>query len=194
MTLANKLTISRILLIPVMIVFIYLPSLQRPIGFFNLDINQFIFATLFVIASLTDLLDGYVARKYNQVTTFGKFLDPIADKILVIIALLYLMFLNESRVPIWAVMIVIVREFMVTGIRLLAVDKGLVIAASPYGKFKTAATMAALVVLLYNDFGFSAIIGSIYFGDLLLWIALVLTVISGADYLIKNKNIVFESI
>src|SRR5690554_1550969 len=110
MTTANKLTILRVLMIPIMIIFLYIKPLDELIGFLGLTINQFVFALLFVLASLTDLLDGYVARKYNQITTFGKFLDPIADKVLVLVALLYLMILNPSRVPIWAVMIVIDRK------------------------------------------------------------------------------------
>jgi CDP-diacylglycerol---glycerol-3-phosphate 3-phosphatidyltransferase len=189
MTTANKLTILRVLMIPIMIVFIYLKPLQIPIGFFAMDINQFVFAILFVLAAFTDFLDGYIARKYNQITTFGKFLDPIADKILVLAAFLYLMVLDPSRVPLWAVMIVIVREFAVTGIRLLAIERGNVIAASPYGKFKTASTMVALIILLFNDFGFHPMIGNIIF-----WVAIFFTVISGLDYLIKNRNTIFESI
>lgn len=189
MTTANKLTILRVIMIPLMIVFLYIKPLDKSIGILELSINQFIFAVLFVIASLTDLLDGYIARKYNQITTFGKFLDPIADKVLVLVALLYLMILDPIRVPIWAVMIVIMREFMVTGIRLLAVDKGEVIAASPYGKFKTATTMIALVLMLFNDFGITPWIANVIF-----WIAILFTLISGIDYLLKNKKVVFESI
>lgn len=107
MTTANKLTILRVIMIPVMIAFLYIEALEKGIGFLNLSIAQFIFAVLFVIASLTDLLDGYIARKFNQITTFGKFLDPIADKVLVLVALLYLLVLDPARVPIWAVMIII---------------------------------------------------------------------------------------
>ncbi len=188
MTTANKITILRVLMIPIMIVFIYLEPLKEDIGFFNLQINQFIFAVLFILASLTDLLDGYIARKYNQITTFGKFLDPIADKVLVMVALLYLMILMGGRVPLWAVMIIIIREFMVTGIRLLAVERGSVIAASPYGKIKTATTMIAIIILLFNDFGLPEVIGNVLF-----YSAVFFTAFSGADYLIKNKKVVFET-
>lgn len=188
MTLANKLTILRVLMIPVMIVFIYLKPLQNDIGFLNMQIHQFVFAILFIIASITDLLDGYIARKFNQITTFGKFLDPIADKVLVMVAFLYLMISMPDRVPLWAVMVVIIREFMVTGIRLLAVEKGNVIAASPYGKIKTATTMVALIILLFNDFGLPMIIG-----DILFYLAIFFTAFSGIDYLLKNKQTVFES-
>lgn len=189
MTTANKLTILRVLMIPVMVVFIYMKALESPTDFFNLPLNQLIFATLFIIASFTDLLDGYIARKYNQVTTFGKFLDPIADKVLVMVAFLYLMQIMPDRVPLWAVMVVIVREFAVTGIRLLAVEKGDVIAASPYGKIKTASTMLALTIMLFNDFGLPVLIG-----DIIFWIAIFFTVMSGMDYLLKNRIVVFQSI
>jgi CDP-diacylglycerol--glycerol-3-phosphate 3-phosphatidyltransferase len=189
MTTANKLTILRVLMIPVMVVFIYMKALESPTDFFNLLLNQLIFATLFIIASFTDLLDGYIARKYNQVTTFGKFLDPIADKVLVMVAFLYLMQIMPDRVPLWAVMVVIVREFAVTGIRLLAVEKGDVIAASPYGKIKTASTMLALTIMLFNDFGLPVLIG-----DIIFWIAIFFTVMSGMDYLLKNRKVVFQSI
>ncbi|TNF09694.1 MAG: CDP-diacylglycerol--glycerol-3-phosphate 3-phosphatidyltransferase [Bacillota bacterium] len=188
MTTANKLTILRVLMIPVMIIFLYIEPLKKDIGFLGLQINQFVFAILFIIASITDLLDGYVARKYNQITTFGKFLDPIADKVLVMVAFLYLMISMPDRVPLWAVMIVIIREFMVTGIRLLAIEHGLVIAASPYGKIKTATTMVALIVLLFNDFMMPNIIG-----DVLFYLAIFFTAFSGIDYLLKNKKIIFES-
>jgi len=189
MTTANKLTILRVLMIPIMIIFLYIEPLKKEIGFLNMHMNTFIFAILFIIASLTDLLDGYVARKFNQITTFGKFLDPIADKVLVMVAFLFLMLEMPDRVPLWAVMIVIIREFMVTGIRLLAVERGKVIAASPYGKIKTATTMIALIVLLFNDFMLPMIIG-----DVLFYLAIFFTAFSGMDYLLKNKEIVFESL
>jgi CDP-diacylglycerol---glycerol-3-phosphate 3-phosphatidyltransferase len=189
MTSANKVTLIRVLMIPIMIVIINIKSLESPIGFFSMNINEFIFAVLFVIASFTDMLDGYLARKHNQVTTFGKFLDPIADKVLVVLGLLYLMNVMPLRVPLWAVMIVIIREFLVTGIRLLAIEKQIVIAASIYGKFKTMLTMMALTWLLFNDFGLSNFIG-----DLLFYSAISLTIISGLEYLIKNKDVVLESI
>lgn len=189
MTTANKLTLLRVLMIPVMILFMYIQSLQKPIGFFNMSIAQFVIASLFVLASFTDFLDGYIARKYQQITTFGKFLDPIADKVLVMVALLYLMLMMPLRVPLWAVMIVIIREFMVTGVRLLAIEKGTVLAASIYGKIKTATTMFALIVLLFNDFGLS-----MWIGDILFYVAIFFTLMSGIDYLYKNRNIILESI
>lgn len=188
MTTANKITISRFLIIPVMLVLIYMEPLKASIGFFNLSIGGFIFAVLFVIGAITDFVDGQIARRFNQITTFGKFLDPIADKVLVLTAMLYLMVTMTNRVPIWAVAIVITREFIVTTIRLMAVEKGSVIAASIYGKIKTAATMVALVILLFNDFGLTVWIGNIIF-----YFAILMTLISGIDYFWKNKTIIFES-
>ncbi len=189
MTTANKITLIRFIMIPIMVLIIYINPLKADIGFLNLSIGSFIFAIMFVIASFTDFLDGYIARKYNQITTFGKFLDPIADKVLVLVAMLYLMILDPSRVPLWAVMIVIIREFVVTSIRLIAVSEGKVIAASPYGKLKTASTMVALVILLFNDFGLTPWIGNIIF-----WFAILMTLVSGIDYFWKNRKIILASI
>jgi CDP-diacylglycerol--glycerol-3-phosphate 3-phosphatidyltransferase len=189
MTTANKITLFRFFIIPIMLILIYIPALEEPINILNLSIGQFVFSILFVIAALTDFLDGYIARKYNQITTFGKFLDPIADKVLVLIALLYLMLQDPSRVPLWAVMIVIVREFVVTSIRLISMDQGVVIAASPYGKIKTASTMIALVLLLFNDFGFTPWIANIIF-----WFAILMTLISGVDYFVKNRKAILKSV
>lgn len=189
MTTANKLTILRVVMIPIMIVFIYMDGLESQTGFFDMTVSRLIITILFMIASFTDLLDGYIARKYNQITTFGKFLDPIADKVLVMVAFLYLMIEVPNLVPLWAVMIVIVREFAVTGIRLLAVEKGNVIAASPYGKIKTATTMLALTLLLFNGFLLPIIISEIIF-----YLAIFFTVLSGFNYFWKNKQVVLESI
>lgn len=188
MTSANKVTLIRMALIPVMIVFMSI-SFSKEIAWFGttIELAQLIAASIFVVAAFTDFLDGYLARKHNQITTFGKFLDPIADKILVIAAMLF--FIITGRVALWTVMIVIFREFAVTGLRLLAVDKGSVIAASPYGKAKTAATMLALIIMLFNDFGLPVIIG-----DITWYIAVFFTALSGFDYLYKNRSIILESI
>ncbi len=195
MTTANKLTIFRVILIPVMIGVLYIDALVIQTSFLNMNVQQIIFGALFVVASLTDLLDGYVARKYNQITTFGKFLDPIADKILVFAALFYLMLNFESRVPLWSVMIIIVREFLVTGVRLLAVEKGHVIAASNLGKYKTASTMVAIIIMLFNDFGLTMIDPNfVWLGNIVYYIAVFFTIYSGIDYLLKNKQVILESI
>ncbi len=189
MTLPNKLTLSRFVAIPVMVIISFLEPLKSVDNvLFGLDFAQLLFAILFILASFTDFLDGYLARKNNQVTTFGKFTDPIADKLLVLTAFLYLQ-ATTDRVLWWMTLIVIAREFIVTGVRLLAVEKGVVIAASPFGKLKMVMTVIALVVLLFNDFGLPNLVG-----DILLWLALLFTVLSGADYFWKNRRLVFESI
>lgn len=184
MTTATKITFLRLILIPIMVVFLIIPKSNTII--INLNLNEFIAAIIFVIASFTDFLDGYIARKYNQITNFGKFLDPIADKILVLAAMTYL--ISTGRIYFWTVLIVIFREFLVTGIRLLAVEKGDVIAASPYGKLKTITTMIALIIMMFNDLYMPIIIV-----DIIWYLAVVLTVVSGLDYLLKNLNIFKEN-
>ncbi len=188
MTLANRITLLRMLAIPVMVIVMVLPSLAESSGIFTLSIGEFVFALLFVGASATDFLDGYIARKRQQITTFGKFLDPLADKILVVTALLFLMTANPTRVHIVAVLLIIIREFVVTGIRLVAVGEGEVIAASKLGKAKTALTMLALTIMLFDDFGMPELIGTILF-----WAAVGLTVWSGVEYFLKNKALILKS-
>lgn len=195
MTTANKLTILRILLIPVMISVLYIDALVIDTAFLNMTVQQIIFAGLFILASLTDFLDGYIARKYNQITTFGKFLDPIADKVLVFTALLYLMVQMPDRVAIWGVMVIIVREFLVTGVRLIAVEHGKVIAASHLGKYKTLTTMLAIIMFLFNDFGLTLIHPNlVWMTNIVYYIAIFFTVWSGFDYLYKNREIILESV
>lgn len=188
MNLPNKITLSRMILIPIMVIVILIKPLTEVENIiFGLNLGQLLFAILFVIASFTDFLDGHIARKNNQVTTFGKFLDPIADKLLVVTAMMYLV--NINRIIWWMVVIVIAREFIVTTIRLLAVEGGKVIAASVYGKLKMIATVIALTVLLFNDFGLHHLVG-----DILFYVAVFLTLMSGIDYFWKNRQLVFESI
>ena len=143
--------------------------------------GKWIALALFVIASLTDLLDGKIARKYNLVTTFGKFMDPLADKLLVCSALICLVELG--RIPAWIVIIIISREFIISGFRLVASDKGVVIAASWWGKFKTTFQMV-MIVLMIADIAALSIVTQI-----VMWIALILTVVSLVDYLVKNKDV-----
>lgn len=198
MNLPNKLTLLRVLLIPVMVVMFYIDYLRNNTIFGSVSIANFIMCMIFVVASLTDFLDGYLARKNNQVTTFGKFADPLADKILVMAALIILT--CQNVVPGWIVIVILAREFIVTGIRILAIENGKVIAASKLGKYKTASTMVAIIVLFFhegkaiwnNPFNTSCAVFMI--GSILLYIALALTVISGIDYFMKNKAIIFESI
>lgn len=194
MTTANKLTLLRILCIPVMIIILYIDALKIDTGFLNMNVQQIIFASLFVFASFTDFLDGYIARKYQQITTFGKFLDPIADKVLVFTALLYLMTSMPSRVALWGVVIIMIREFLVTGVRLIAVEHGQVIAASHLGKYKTITTMLAIIMFLFNDFGLTLIHQNLeWIANSMYYLAILFTVWSGFDYLYKNRKIIFES-
>ncbi|MFW5895037.1 MAG: CDP-diacylglycerol--glycerol-3-phosphate 3-phosphatidyltransferase [Bacillota bacterium] len=170
-------TVLRVIIIPLMVVIYYLdpePSV--------LNLYSWIIAGLFVFASLTDYFDGYLARKHSLVTTFGKFLDPLADKLLVMFALLVL--LDLRMIPMWVVLVILSREFIVTGIRLVSADEGMVIAASRLGKYKTASTMVALILLLVHVE---------LAGLILLYVGVALTVISGMEYVIKNKSILTAS-
>lgn len=176
MNLPNKLTIFRVILIPFFIVFLLVPVTP---------VDKWIALAIFIIASLTDLLDGKIARKYGLVTNFGKFMDPLADKLLVCSALICLIELD--RIPSWMVIVIIAREFIISGFRLVAADNGVVIAASYWGKFKTTFQMLA-VCLLIADIGALGL-----FTRIVLWIAVILTVVSLVDYLIKNKNVMKEN-
>ena len=146
--------------------------------------DNWIALAIFIIASLTDLLDGKIARKYNLVTNFGKFMDPLADKLLVCSALICLIELN--KIPAWMVIIIIAREFIISGFRLVASDNGVVIAASYWGKFKTTFQMIA-VCLLIADISVINVVTQV-----VLWIAVILTVVSLIDYLVKNKDVMKE--
>ncbi|MGN0414343.1 MAG: CDP-diacylglycerol--glycerol-3-phosphate 3-phosphatidyltransferase [Agathobacter sp.] len=175
MNLPNKLTLFRVILIPFFVFFLLAPYFP---GYGN-----YIAVVIFIIASLTDFLDGKIARKYNLVTNFGKFMDPLADKLLVCSALICLIALG--RIPAWVVIIIIAREFIISGFRLIASDNGVVIAASYWGKFKTASQMIMVIVLVLDIPGkvFSVI------GTVLIYVSLALTVISLIDYIAKNKDV-----
>lgn len=176
MNLPNKLTIFRVILIPFFIVFLLVPITA---------FDKWIALAIFIIASLTDLLDGKIARKYNLVTNFGKFMDPLADKLLVCSALICLIELN--KIPSWMVIIIIAREFIISGFRLVAADNGVVIAASYWGKFKTTFQMVAVCLLIAD-------LEPLYMvTQIVLWIAVILTVVSLIDYLIKNKDVMKET-
>ena len=172
MNLPNKLTILRVIMIPFFIVFLLVPITPY---------DKWIALTIFIIASLTDLLDGKIARKYNLVTNFGKFMDPLADKLLVCSALICL--IELGKIPAWMVIVIIARKFIISGFRLVASDSGVVIAASYWGKFKTTFQMAA-VCLLIVDIAVLQVLTQI-----ILWIAVILTVVSLVDYLAKNKEV-----
>ena len=177
MNLPNKRTTLRVIMIP-FFVFFFLWQNGENYTF------RMIALALFIIASLTDLLDGKIARKYNLVTNFGKFMDPLADKLLVCSALICLIELNA--LPAWMVIIIISREFIISGFRLIASDNGVVIAASYWGKFKTTFQMVS-VVLLILDIPALAFVTTIC-----VWIALVLTIVSLVDYIYKNHKILTE--
>ena len=146
---------------------------------------RYVAAALFIIASLTDMLDGKIARKYNLVTNFGKFMDPLADKLLVCSALICMIELRE--LPAWMVIIIISREFIISGFRLIASDNGVVIAASYWGKFKTTFQMVMICLMIANFPQLQILT------DIIMWIALILTVVSLIDYLVKNKDVMKDT-
>lgn len=178
MNLPNKLTTFRVILIPFFVFFMLAPNMT--------GINHYIAAAIFIVASLTDLLDGKIARKYNLVTNFGKFMDPLADKLLVCSAMICL--IQTGQLAAWIVVIIIAREFIISGFRLIASDNGVVIAASYWGKFKTTFQMLMVIVLILNvQMPFFQILEKI-----LTYAALILTVVSLIDYIVKNKDVLKE--
>ena len=179
MNLPNSLTTLRIFLIPVILVFYYI---ELPGELFDTPLNLIVVAGIFAFASLTDLLDGYLARKLNLITTYGKFMDPLADKILVVSALLLLV--ESALVPAWIVAIIVAREFIVSGIRMMLSDKGVVHAAQLAGKIKAAVTMIAIVLLLITPLQ--------EIGLILIYVAAMLTLWSGMDYLLQAKDVMFS--
>lgn len=177
MNLPNKLTLLRILLVPIFVFLLLCPIFGES--------TKWLVLVIFCIACLTDFLDGKIARKYNLITDFGKFMDPLADKLLVCSALICL--IDLGKLPSWFVVIVIAREFVVSGLRLIAVDNGIVIAASWWGKFKTAFQMA-LIILILIDFDELKVITIIVF-----WVTLALTLVSMIDYLWKNRSVISQT-
>ncbi|MFD0049381.1 CDP-diacylglycerol--glycerol-3-phosphate 3-phosphatidyltransferase [Actinomycetes bacterium NPDC127524] len=189
MNLPNKITISRIFLIPVFMIIMLVPFSWGSVslGDFTLPVTHLIGAIIFIIASATDWIDGYYARKLNLVTNFGKFLDPLADKLLVSAALIILVDLDLAEHLSWIVIIIISREFAVTGLRLILAGTGEVVAANMLGKVKTWTQIIAIAALLLHNFPFEFI--SFPFAEIMLWIALIFTVWSGLDYFVKNKEV-----
>jgi CDP-diacylglycerol--glycerol-3-phosphate 3-phosphatidyltransferase len=177
MNLPNKLTILRVIMIPFFVLFLLLDG-----G--NNVTYRYIAAAMFIVASLTDLLDGKIARKYNLVTNFGKFMDPLADKLLVCAGLVC--FTALSQLPAWIVIVIISREFIISGFRLVASDNGVVIAAGYWGKFKTASQMVMSVLLILNIPALSIVTNAF------IWIAAILTVVSLVDYIAKNYRVLTE--
>lgn len=191
MNIPNKITISRIFLIPIFIILIVIPFDwgSFSIGENDLPVNHLVAAILFLIASFTDWVDGHYARKYNLVTNLGKFLDPLADKLLVSAALICLVELGLA--PAWIVIIIISREFAVTGLRLVAAGEGIVLAAGQMGKLKTTLQIGAAGFLLLHHFPFSYI--GLPMGTIFLYAAALITVISGVDYFVKNWHVMRDS-
>ena len=177
MNLPNKLTVLRVIMIPFFVFFM----LTDYAG----GASKWIALAIFILASLTDMLDGKIARKYNLVTNFGKFMDPLADKLLVCAAMICLV--EMGKLASWMVIIIISREFIISGFRLIAADNGVVIAASYWGKFKTVFQMV-MICLLIADIEAIAVVTTV-----VTWIALILTVVSLVDYLMKNKDVMKDT-
>lgn len=199
MNLPNKLTIFRVILIIPFVILLLgnyheWSFVTACFGGQQSQAADYIALAIFIIASLTDLLDGKIARKYNLVTNFGKFMDPLADKLLVCSAMIALV--DMGRIPSWVVIIIIGREFIISGFRLVASDNHVVIAASYWGKFKTTFQMIMVCLMIGNPAAwscFAGISGGVQiFVDVIMWIALALTIISLVDYLVKNKDVMKE--
>lgn len=174
MNLPNKLTMGRIFAIPVFIVV------------FLMD-YRIAAAVIFVLAALTDMLDGHIARKHNLVTNFGKLMDPLADKLLVMSALICMVEMGD--VAGWMVVVILGREFIITGMRQVAAAQGIVIAAGTTGKIKTITQMIAIPLLILENWPFTALGIPVPFDQIFLWIALVMTIVSGTEYIMKNKQL-----
>lgn len=192
MNLPNKLTVFRMILVPVLIaVFLVgLGTTNWQVLGSKITLTHLVCAVIFVVASLTDMLDGKIARKNHLVTTFGKFMDPIADKMLVNSLLILLCY--EKMIPVVCVLLMILRDLIVDAIRLMAAQNQVVLAAGPLGKLKTVTQMIGIAIVLIGDFPFGMLPFSM--GQLLIWLATLISVISGADYFMKNKAMIFESI
>ena len=170
----NKLTVARMIIVPFLVVFL--------LTGWGGDANRYISLALFVVASVTDWFDGYLARKNNLVTNFGKFMDPLADKLLVCSAMICMIELN--RLPAWFVIIIIGREFIISGFRLIAAENGIVIAANYWGKFKTASQMIMIILLILNFDGIFVTLEQLF-----IWLSLALTIISLITYIWQNKSV-----
>ena len=173
----NKLTVARMILVPFLVLFM-LTDLGG-------EANRYIALAIFVVASVTDWFDGKLARKYNLVTNFGKFMDPLADKLLVCSAMIC--FIELEKLPAWFVIIIIGREFIISGFRLIAAENGVVIAANYWGKFKTVSQMFMIIVLIADLGGVFDMIGTI-----LIWVSLILTIVSLFDYIAKNVQVLTQ--
>ncbi len=191
MNIPNRITLSRIFLIPI---FIFILAVPFDWGYISmgeeiLPITHLVAAIIFIVASTTDWIDGYYARKHNLVTNLGKFLDPLADKLLVSAA--FILLVEIGAAPAWVVIVIISREFAVTGLRTVAASEGIVLAASQLGKLKTWIQIVAIAVLLLHNFPF--VYWNIPFDVIALYAALIITLISGIDYFVKNWHVMRDS-
>ena len=177
MNLPNKLTMARVIMIPFFVIFM--------LTGWGGEASKWISLAIFIVASLTDLLDGHIARKHNLVTNFGKFMDPLADKLLVCSALICFVAIPSGPMPAWVVIVIMSREFIISGFRLVASDAGVVIAASYWGKIKTVVQMLMSILLIFNFEG--SVINIVE--NVFIYAAVILTVISLIDYMVKNRNV-----
>jgi CDP-diacylglycerol--glycerol-3-phosphate 3-phosphatidyltransferase len=184
--LANRITVARIMLVPVIMFFLQVKFPDIHFEQFSITYNQIIATLIFIIAASTDSLDGYIARKRKLVTNLGKLLDPLADKLLISAVLIYLVELN--KIEAWIVIVIIGREFAITGLRQIALLEGMVMAASKLGKWKTGIQITAIISLLINNFPFNFI--GVPFDLISSWAAVLITVYSGIDYFVKNKHVI----
>ena len=196
MNLPNKISMFRLFLIPIIVFVKLFPFAQFGImipylrvGFITISYLNIILLFLFVVASLSDFLDGYLARKNNQVTTLGKFIDPIADKALT--TTMFILFAIDGIIPPLVVLVMVWRDILVDGIRMMCAERGVVVAAGLLGKAKTVVQMVAIVFVLLNNIPF-ALIG-VPFADIMVWLAMLLSVISGVSYFMQAKDLIFET-
>jgi CDP-diacylglycerol--glycerol-3-phosphate 3-phosphatidyltransferase len=189
LNLANRITLARIFLVPVVMIFLLvrfddLGAIK--VGGVHITYSEFIAALIFIIAAITDGLDGYIARSRKMVTNLGKFLDPLADKLLISAVLISLV--EMQRLDAWVAVVIISREFAVTGLRLVAAAEGLVIAASKLGKWKTVFQIIAVASLILQNFPFET--WHFPFATIMVWIAVIMTIVSGVEYFVKNKKVI----
>lgn len=196
MNLPNKITTLRMILVVFVATFLLLPSeLFMTIPYIDVSLNFFIAWILFIIASLSDMLDGKIARKYNMVTDYGKFMDPIADKLLVNTTLIILASYGPIRVNVICVIIMIARDIVVDAVRLNAMRKNVVVAANIFGKLKTVFQMVAIILIMVNDFNLDSLLhlnDNYYLGQLFMYVATLTSLISGIIYVIQNRNVFSE--
>ena len=170
----NKLTVARMILVPFLVVFL--------LTGWGGEANRWICLAIFVAASVTDWFDGHLARKYNLITNFGKFMDPLADKLLVCSAMICM--IEVDKLPAWVVIIIIGREFIISGFRLIAAENGIVIAANYWGKFKTVSQMIMIILLMLNFGGIFTVLTQIF-----IWLSVALTIISLLTYIMQNRKV-----